>query len=222
MKNLTALFFILISVLCIALTACSNVDTFTQEFYSSSETEIEKITILTTDREIEFSTSEDNQIQIDYYNSEKEYLDIKITENKELTINLILNKDFADYFGTKPPIEYRKILIKVPNKLFLSISATTTNENIKFDTTAIGENISLNTNGGNIILDKINVNKAINLTAKNGNITGTIVGSWDDFSIYCKIKKGECNLPTFKESGVKSLIADCNNGDIDINFIANS
>lgn len=43
MKKLTALFFILISILCLALTACSNVDTFSQEFYSSGETEMKRL-----------------------------------------------------------------------------------------------------------------------------------------------------------------------------------
>ena len=40
----------------------------------------------------------------------------------------------------------------------------------------------------------------------------------DEFSITCMIKKGESNLPALKEGGDKSLTAECNNGDINIEF----
>ena len=60
---------------------------------------------------------------------------------------------------------------------------------------------------------------AVSLVSKNGGISGTIVGGMDDFSIVCRIKKGECNLPESKEGGEKSFSADCNNWDINIKFI---
>lgn len=41
----------------------------------------------------------------------------------------------------------------------------------------------------------------------------------DEFSITCTIKKGESNLPALKEDGDKSLTAECNNGDINMNFV---
>ncbi len=37
-----------------------------------------------------------------------------------------------------------------------------------------------------------------------------------DYSI---IKKGECNLPLSKTDGEKSLVSDCNNGNIEIEFV---
>ena len=39
------------------------------------------------------SESEDNQIHVDYFDGGIEYLDITISENKELVIKLILKKD---------------------------------------------------------------------------------------------------------------------------------
>ncbi len=57
------------------------------------------------------------------------------------------------------------------------------------------------------------------MTAKNGNIAGTIIGGWDDFSISCNIKKGDCNLPASKEGGEKLFTASCNNGNINIEFV---
>ena len=54
---------------------------------------------------------------------------------------------------------------------------------------------------------------------KNGKITGTVAGSYDDYTIACNIKKGESNLPTEKNGGSKTLTATNNNGDIAIEFV---
>lgn len=125
----------------------------------------------------------------------------------------------GDYIGTKPSAEYRKIKIVITDNLISTISVNTTNENIKVNSLSFTENISLDTNGGNIICERVSVGKSINLKAKDSNITGSIIGGWDDFSISCKIKNGDCNLPTFKEDGKKSFFADCNNGNINIDFV---
>lgn len=217
MKKLTALL-VLIGVLVFTLTGCSNGDTFTEKSYSIGENEIEKVSVQVTDRELEISASEDDQIYIDYFDGEKESLDITVSENKELTIKLELHKNWTDHIGTKTAAEYRKIKIRVPDQVITALSASTTNEDIKVSALSFTERIELNTNGGNILCESVNVGRSIRLTAKNGNITGSIIGSWDDFSISCKIKKGDCNLPTNKKDGEKSFSADCNNGDISITF----
>lgn len=219
MKKLATLLFALIGILVFALTGCSNNDTFTKKTYSTGESEIENITIQLENREIEISPSNDNQIYIDYFDGEKEYLDISILENKELSIKLVYNKNWIDYIGTKAPAEYHKIKIALPNNLISTLSSITTNANIKVNSLSLTQSIALETSGGNILCEQVNIGKSINLKAKNGNITGSIIGGWDDFSISCKIKKGDCNLPLLKENGEKSLIADCNNGDINIQFV---
>lgn len=219
MKKLAVLLVALISVLVFALAGCSNGDVFTEKSYSSGESEIEKVVIQVTDRELEIVASEDNQIYIDYFDGEKEYLDISVSESKELKVKLVFKKEWTDFIGTKPSAEYRKIKIRIPDNLLTTISASTTNENIKITALSFAEQIVLENNGGNVLCERVNAGKSINLTAKNGNISGSIIGGWDDFSIYCQIKKGECNLPTNKESGEKSFFADCNNGDINIEFI---
>ena len=61
---------------------------------------------------------------------------------------------------------------------------------------------------------------ALTLSAKNGNVTGTVVGSYDDFSIQTEIKKGKSNLPDNKDSGNKKLEVSGNNGDVNIEFVA--
>ena len=59
----------------------------------------------------------------------------------------------------------------------------------------------------------------MDLVAKNGNISGTIIGSYDDFSIQSEIKKGESNLPDNKNGGEKTLNISSNNGDVNIEFV---
>lgn len=219
MKKITALLFTLISVLALSFAGCSNGGTFTEKSYASGENEIEKVTVQVSDREVEVSPSEGDQIYVEYFDSEKEYLDISVSENKELVIDLVYDKDWTDFIGTKPSAGYRKIIIKIPNGLISSFSANTTNENIKVSALSFTQQVSLDSNGGDVVCERVNVGKSISLKAKNGNIQGTIVGGWDEFSISCTIKKGDCNLPLAKEGGDKTFSADCNNGDIDIDFV---
>lgn len=218
MKRLTALLLAVIGAAVFALTGCSNGETFTEKSYSTGE-KIEKITVEVTDRELEVGASEDDKIHIEYFDGEKEYLDITVSENKELTVRLEFNKEWTDYIGKKASAEYRKIKIKAPDNLLCAFTASTTNEDIKISPLSLTEHISLNSNGGNIEIEGLSVGKSVSLTAKNGNIKGSVIGGYDDFSISCRIKKGDCNLPALKEGGEKSFFADCNNGDIDIEFI---
>lgn len=219
MKKFVALLFILIGLMVITLTGCSNTEVFTEKTYSTGDSEIEKVVIQVTDRDLEIGQSEDNQIYIEYFDGEKQKLDIEVLESKQLVVKLVFNKEWTDFIGGKPSKEYRSIKIKIPNNLIVALSASTTNENIKISSLSIIDNISLDSNGGNIVCEKVNVGKSINLNVKDGDITGSIIGGWDDFAISCKIKKGDCNLPLNKEGGNKSFNANCNNGDININFI---
>ena len=245
MKKLTVVLLALIGVFAFALCGCSNGDAFTEKSYSSGENGIEKIVVQVEDRELEISASEDNRVYIGYFDGEKEYLDISVSESKELTVKLLYNKNWTDFFGVKPSAEYRKIKIKIPDNLLVSFSASTTNENIILNPLSFTENLSLDVNGGDIVCEQVNagkfinlkakisieaidgnvvcegvsVGKSVSLTAKNGDITGSVLGEWDDFSIFCKIKKGDCNLPLNKEEGDKLFTADCNNGDINIEFV---
>ena len=192
---------------------------FTEKNYSSNEQKISAINIEVEDREVEVSESTDGQIHINYYESEKEYYSIDVNENNELIVKLLYNKNWLDYFGLKPDISFRKINLQVPNNLLNSIQITTTNETIKLNNISVTQNITLNSNGGNVEFENISVGEQISLTAKNGDITGSIIGSLDDFSISCTVKNGECNLPEDYKGGPKSLIVGCNNGDINIDFV---
>lgn len=219
MKKLTALLVVIVGLMTVMFTGCSNRDTFTKKTYRSGENVIKSIVFQVTDRELEIAASEDEQIHIDYFDGEKEYLKITVSDNNELIVESESDKNWTDFVGVKPAAEYRKIQMKIPDHSILSCSVSTTNENISISSLSFIEGITLDVNGGNIVFNRIGVGSAIDLTAKNGNISGTVVGSSEDFSISCSIKKGDCNLPQNKEDGEKSLSANCNNGNIDIEFV---
>ncbi len=219
MKKLTALLVTLIGVLVFALSGCSSGDVFTAKSYTGGESEITKVTVRVEDRELEISASENDRVYIDYFDGEKEYLDISVSDNGELTVEMAYEKDWTDFIGAKPSAEYRKIKIRLPDNLIKSLSASTTNEDIKITALTVTESVTLESNGGSIQCERVGVGNGISLNAKNGDITGSVIGGWDDFAITCKIKKGECNLPLNKDGGEKSFSAECNNGNIDIRFV---
>lgn len=191
---------------------------FTAKDYVTLAEDIDKININVEDREVEVTVSQDAQIHINYFESEKEYYDIS-THDGNLNVRFVDDKTWIDHIGLKSSFEYRKVKIEIPNDLISNLNITTTNENIKVSNLNLQQDLKLNSNGGSIEINSILVGDTINLTAKNGNITGSILGSWDEYSIDTTIKKGESNLPSEKQDGTKHLITNCNNGDINIEFI---
>ena len=219
-KKFIASILILSSLACVLmLTGCSNDQTFVEQNYISNTDNINSIVINVEDRDISVGISNDNQIHIEYFESEKEFYDIS-TDNSTLSMTIKYDKSWTDYIGSKPSISYRKINISIPNNMLDNLTITTTNENINLSTLSVLNSISLDANGGNINLTQVSVGNNINLTAKNGNINGSIVGSWNDFAITCEIKKGDTNLPENKTDGEKTLNVNCNNGDVNIDFIS--
>lgn len=196
-------------------------DVFTEKSYivATDSTKIDTIDIQVADRELDIRATTGNQIHIDYFDGTKEYLDITISQSGTLTIKLINNKSWTDYIRLKPDATYRKITIQIPNNLVVNCAAKTTDADIKISALSF-QKLDLNTNGGNIFCERVDVQTSIGLTTKNGNITGSVIGGWDDFKISCTIKKGRCNLPLNKAEGTKALSANCNNGDINIQFVA--
>lgn len=202
----------------LAAVGCSGEETFEAKHYSSGEDSVKSISIDVTDREVEIITSTDGQVHIDYSESEQEFYSLQLSEDGDLTMTLETDKDWTDFIGTKPAAQYRKITLAVPSGLS-DLTIRTTNEAIGVSTLTVQNAVMLDCNGGNIAFELFGVGKSLDVTAKNGSITGNVLGGWDDFSVSCEIKKGESNLPERKEGGEKSLTVNCNNGDIDIQFI---
>lgn len=82
----------------------------------------------------------------------------------------------------------------------------------------VAGSVNITVNGGDISFAALDVGTVLTVSVKNGDIEGTLVGSYDDFAISSKVKKGESNLPN-KTGGEKTLNVSANNGDIDIEFV---
>ena len=95
-----------------------------------------------SDRQLEIVASEDEQVRIEYFDSEKEYLDISVSDDNKLTVSLILDKEWTDFIGTKPSAEYRTIKVSVPDNVIVDLTAGTTNENIEVTGLSFAESVA--------------------------------------------------------------------------------
>ena len=205
-----------ISIIMFLFTSCAKTNQFTKKIYTTDDLQIQKINIETRDRQIEILSSNDDLVHIEYFENEQEQYSILIDENKTLDVKLENNKSWLDYFGQKASMDNRKIILSIPNHLLIDLVIETTNENVSIAKEVSIDNLSVSVNGGNIIFDKLKACSDIVLNVKNGDITGSILGSYDDYSINCQIKKGETNLPSKKDGGYKQLDVIVNKGDAKI------
>ena len=214
---------ILLFVLCFVLvsfilTGCSNnSEPFEKKNYTP-DAQINEINLDVRDRQIEVSLSEDKQVHIQYSENSKEHYDISVSDKNALTMTSASNKEWTDYIGGKPSSEVRKISLQIPNALLENLTLSTTNEDITISALTVTESISISSNGGNITFGNLDIGNALCLTVKNGDISGTVVGSYENFSIETEIKKGESNLPGKKDEGEKTLNVSSNNGNVTIDF----
>lgn len=218
MKKCIAIFTSLIISTAFFAGCSDNSDSFESKKYSTEAEKISDVNIEVRDKEIEVLISDDDKIHIDYSESSNEYYNISVTNDNVLTMTSEYDKEWNDFIGRKTEDKNRKISLQLPDNILSSLKLTTTNENITLCAFTVTDNISLSTNNGNIDFDDLNAGKELKLESKNGNINGTVVGGYDDYSISCKIKKGDTNLPERKESGEKTLNVTVNNGDAEIDF----
>lgn len=202
-----------------AMSGCTSDEVFTAQTYVG-EGEVRSVSVDVSDRAVELAPSEDGKLRIEYYESEKTSYSISLSEEGVLSVTLDLDQSWTDFVGVQPSAEYRTIRVCLPQEL-TDVSVSTTNEAISATGTISAQNVSLTVNGGDLSFEKISAGSSVTLNAKNGNITGTIVGSRDDYAITCNIKKGETSLPESKTGGSKTLAVDCNNGDVEVE-IANA
>lgn len=168
----------IISLICCALLSvfamggcADNGEPFSSKTYTVDGAQIKSISIDVRDRQIEVSPSEDHQIHIDYFENDKEYYDISVSDESVLTITAADSKEWSDYIGGKAAAEYRKISVRIPDALLQSLTVSTTNEEIVLSELAVTDSVSLTSNGGNIRFAKLTVGREIALTAKNGDIS---------------------------------------------------
>lgn len=199
------------------LAGCSSESEPFEEKNYMSDTQISGIHLDVQDREIEVLLSEDEQVHIQYSENSKEYYDISVSDGV-LTMTSASSKEWTDYIGVKPAAEDRKISLQIPDTLLENLTISTTNEDITLSPLAVTGSISLSSNGGNITFENVDVGNALSLTVKDGDISGTVIGSYDDFAIQTEIKKGESNLPN-KEGGEKTLNVSSNNGNVNVALV---
>lgn len=203
----------------VVMTGCEEESPFVQKEYVASASEVSEININVRDRKIEVTSSDDDDIRIVYSENDAYAYDIAVSDDGTLTMTCKNDKDIADYFGLKPSDADLTVSLCVPDGMVERLTLCTTNEDITLEPLSVSESADIETNGGNIEFESLDVGSGISLTAKNGDIDGTIVGGWDDFSMDVDIKKGECNLPTEKTGGEKTLSVSENNGDVNIEFV---
>lgn len=204
----------------VILTGCFGGDEpFEQKNYVVDAAQIRGVSIDVRDRQIEVSLSDDGQIHLDYFENSTEYYSIFASDDGVLNMTSASNKEWTEYFGGKPDDENRKISLRLPDMLLDSLALSTTNEDISVYALTAADNISFSANGGDISFERLDVGSTLDINAKNGDISGTVIGSYDDYSIVSKVKKGESNLPENKSGGTKTLNVSANNGDIDIELV---
>lgn len=209
----------LLVALLISLAGCSSESTPLEERdYTIPAKKVDTLTIDVQDRIINIVQSKDEQIHIAYLESEKEYYKIDLSNDKELSMVSDSNKEWNDYVGRKASRESRTIQVSIPNASLDNLIIKSSNEDIVLPSIELLGAVDININNGDIQLDQLNVGTAITLETKNGNISGSILGSYDDFTISSKAKKGDSNLPANKGTGSKELSAYTNNGDINLAF----
>lgn len=142
-----------------------------------------------------------------------------VSDDGILTMASKSDKEWTDYVGGSKSAGADRITVHIPDTVLSSLTLHTTKEDISLPALTVTDQLRLSANGGDIFFENISTANAITVENKNGNITGTIVGSYDDYAITCAVKKGESNLPKEKAGGSKTLTAINNNGDIDIEII---
>lgn len=176
----------------LSLSSCQNEEIFEEKTYVINSGGVENLSINLTDRYLEINESKDQNIYFSYFDSNKEKLELIKNEESDLfEVSLSQNKNWSDFIGVKSSIDYRKVIISIPNNSLYDLSISTTNENIKINQISFLDELNVTTNNGDIELNNVNCEKTIVLDSKNGSISGSIKGSYDEYKINCSIKKGK-------------------------------
>ena len=200
------------------LSGCSdNSEPFAEKSYTP-DAQVREIRIEVEDREIAVSPSEDGQVHMQYAENSKEFYDISVSDDGVLTMTSTSDKEWTDYVGVQSS-DGKTIALQVPDAMLENLTISTTNEDITVSGLTVNGTMDLTCNGGQIAFENVGVGSALRLTGKNGDISGSVLGSMDDFSIQTEIKKGETNLPESTDGGEKTLYAANNNGDVQIEFV---
>ncbi len=97
----------MIGLFCISMVVLSGCSTeqndFTEKNYTADSSQIQTINIDAIDRKIDVELSDDDQIYIDYYESEIEFFNITVSDDHTLTMSYDTEKQLTDYIGEMCP-----------------------------------------------------------------------------------------------------------------------
>ncbi|QGV10338.1 DUF4097 family beta strand repeat protein (plasmid) [Bacillus cereus] len=159
-------------------------------------------------------------------NSDKTHRNIKIsvprgmesgmeikTSKGDINLSEINTSGYVDAITSNGKIKASNVAIENSFKM------ETKNDDINLSNVNVKGSVDATVSNGNLDLEKVAVEDTLKLDSKNGGINGTIVGSYDVFSISSKASKGKNNLPENKSGGDKKLDVNANNGDINLKFV---
>ena len=157
----------MIGLLCIRIAILSGCSTeqnnFTEKNYTADSSQIQTINIDAIDRKIDIELSDDNQIYIDYYESEQEFFNIAVSDGHTLTMSYNTEKQWTDYIGFSAPLQNRTIRLRIPQNLLSSLTVKTTNEDITLPSLTVTDSVSIYVNHGNIQFDTLDAGNTITL-----------------------------------------------------------
>lgn len=213
----TMLALALVPALCLPLVGCdSGSETMSRKTYDSGDTAISAIVIDVKDSAVAVAASKDDQVHIEYGETDKQRYDIAAADGT-LTMRSVDNRNWSDYIGVSGSGD-RTVTVSVPENSMDSLSVATTKQDIDVSALSADGEISLSANNDDIDFDSLDAGKAVRLNVKNGDIDGTLAGDYGDYTITTSIKKGDSNLPSGATNGDKTLDVTANNGDVNIQF----
>ncbi len=98
------------------------------------------------------------------------------------------------------------------------IFSETSNGKINLSSVKSSSNVTARTSNSRISLNNVDAAKKLECKSSNGDISGRVIGSIRDFSIYSHTSNGKSNLPSNMGGGEKVLDISTSNASIDISF----
>ncbi|WP_422658903.1 DUF4097 family beta strand repeat-containing protein [Paenibacillus sp. EC2-1] len=143
---------------------------YEEKSYTVDAGKVSQLSLTTRDRTIELVESTDNQIHINYFENEKESYEINVSDNKELTMEAVNNKNWKDYIGLDTEKAHRNVKIAVPSGIASGITIKTSKGNIIFSNVDIAGSVDVATSDGAIEVTNTEVDKMLKLQTKNDNM----------------------------------------------------
>lgn len=201
-----------------AFTACS-AEEYEAASRDFSAEEVKSITVDVTDRAVELSVSESGSIEIEYYKNSKEDYTFELEEGV-LVIRSVFDKDWTDFIGVNGGRDKQVIRIAVPDGALQDISVTAKNRDVRVGPLSVTGSCTFENNNGDVLFESLDVGVSLTVSTKKGDVEGTVVGSYDEFSIEASAEH-DCNLQN-KEGGPKSLKLAANSGSVRVELQARS